>query len=480
MQATSSATRASRWLAAAVLALLVPAASLHAQVVPAPASGFSALQGSVMDSVHNAPLANANVIVEGTTRAAVTSADGHFHIDSIPAGPHRVSVMHALLDTLGVLMRTPAYPFVAGQTHDLDLALPGGERLANSLCTQAMRARGPAVMLGFVRDPESNSPALGAKVSLVYYDTDPIGRKQMRMREAPVDSSGMYRICGLPAEMSGKVQVFRNGVSTGEVPAEVTNFLALRAFSVAATQIVTEVKMDSGKVKRIAKGLARVTGRVMDKTGKPLGGARVTLQGGGETAISRPNGEFALDSLPAGTQALEVRKLGYASADVPVELSSSVPARTTVTLGDFVPVLATMRVEAAQDKALSDVGYLQRKQTGMGYYMDGKMINHESLSFSDVMRVAPGLRVSPLGDGKTYVITDARNSADGCVNFYVDGTFWQTMSPGDIDDFVRPQELVAVEVYHGTSAPPQFVQAGQSGCAAVVAWTVAKVRPKKP
>ena len=31
-----------------------------------------------------------------------------------------------------------------------------------------------------------------------------------------------------------------------------------------------------------------------------------------------------------------------------------------------------MRVEAAQDKALADVGYLGRKQTGMGFYMDGK------------------------------------------------------------------------------------------------------------
>ena len=138
-----------------------------------------------------------------------------------------------------------------------------------------------------------------------------------------------------------------------------------------------------------------------------------------------------------------------------------------------------MRVEAAQDKALSEVGYLERKQTGMGYYMDGKQINHESLSFSDVMRMAPGLRISPLGDGRTYVITDSRSASNGCVNFYVDGTLWQTMTPGDIDDYVRPQELVAVEVYHGSQTPPQFTTPGQSSCAAIVAWTVAKVRPDK-
>ena len=50
--------------------------------------------------------------------------------------------------------------------------------------------------------------------------------------------------------MSGKVQVFRNGVSSGEVPAEVTNgFIALRAFSIVAQhQTIAEVKTDSGKV----------------------------------------------------------------------------------------------------------------------------------------------------------------------------------------------------------------------------------------
>jgi hypothetical protein len=280
--------------------------------------------------------------------------------------------------------------------------------------------------------------------------------------------------------MSGKVQVFRNGVSSGEVPAEVANGIALRAFSIVSQhQAIAEVAGDSGKVKRVAKGSARVTGKVVDKNGRPLGDARVTLQGGGTTVLSRANGDFTLDSLPSGTQALVVRKLGYAVTEIPVELSSNEPARTTVRMDDFVPTLAVMRVEAAQDKALADVGFSGRKQTGQGFYMDGNMINHQSLAFSDVMRVAPGLRIIPRGDGRTYVITDSRSSSNGCVNFYVDGTQWQTMTPGDVDDFVRPSELVAVEVYHGSQAPPQFTAPGQSGCAVIVAWTVAKVRPKE-
>ena len=482
-QATSSPCRV-RWplalAAVAVVALFVPTSRIAAQVTPAtpPAAGFSKLQGTVMDSIHSVPLENAHVVIEGTTRTAVTNVDGQYKIDSIPAGPHRVVVLHPLLDTIGVQMRTPAYPFAAGQTHDLDLAIPGGERLTNSLCNSAQRTRGPAALVGFVRDPDTNGPAIGSKVSLVFFEADPIGRKQTRVREAPVDSLGFYRICGLPGDMTGKVQVFRNGVSSGEVPAEITNgFLALRAFSIVAQhQAIVAVASDSGKVKRVAKGSARVVGKVVDAKGQPLRDARVMLQGGGTVTLSKANGEFVLDSLPSGTQALDVRKLGYSATEVAVELSANTPATATVTMSDAVPMLATMRVEAAQDKALSDIGYLQRKQSGMGYFMDGNAINHQSMAFSDVMRMAPGLRITPTGDGRTYMITDSRNASNGCVNFYVDGTMWQQMTPGDIDQYVRPYELVAVEVYHGSQTPPQFQPPGQSGCATIVAWTEAKVR----
>jgi len=480
-QAIPSVVRTSVFAAAFVSLAAASSRTAHAQnPVPAPraaASGFAALQGFVMDSIHNAPLSNASIAVEGTPRAALTDADGHYRIDSIPPGQHRIVVLHAVLDTLGIQMRTPAYPFVADKTHDLDLTIPAGERLVASLCSSALRARGPAAMIGFVRDPDTMEPAVGAKVELVYEVTDIIGRKTPTVRSQLVDSTGVYRICGLPPDMSGKVQVFRNGVSSGEVPVEITDgALALRAFSISHQQTTVEVKTDSGKVKRIAKGTARVVGKVIDKKGQPLRDARVMLQGGGAVALTKANGEFVLDSLPSGTQALDIRKLGYSATEVPVELSASTPFTTTVTMSDAVPLLATMRVEAAQDKALSDIGYMQRKQTGMGFFMDGKEINHESLAFSDVMRTAPGLRIMPTGDGRTYVIRDSRSASNGCVNFYVDGTLWQSMTPGDIDQYVRPYELVAVEVYHGSQTPPQFTPAGQGGCATIVAWTEAKVR----
>jgi hypothetical protein len=327
---------------------------------------------------------------------------------------------------------------------------------------------------------------IGAKVELVYEVADPIGRKTPRVRSGTTDSSGVYRICGIPSDMSGKVQVFRNGVSSGEVPAEVTNgFLGLRSFSIVGQhQAFTEVTNDSGKVRRVAKGSAKLTGKVTDKKGVPLKEARVTLQGGAAPVLTNAYGVFTLDSLPSGTQSLEVRKLGYSVQEIPVELSALSPAATNVTMSDAIPLLATMRTEAAADQALSDLGYLERKQSGFGTFLDGKQINHDALMFTDIMYSVAGLKVSPVGNGRDYAVSDARNATGGCVNYFVDGFPWQEMSPGDINNFVRPDETVAVEVYHGSNTPPQFQTSGQTSCVSIVIWTQGKVstmsKKKKP
>lgn len=481
----SSFARAPLSVAVGAFACLSLAAT-HPAKAQAGASGFATLQGFVIDSVHNVPLVNAVVMVDGTTRHGITSAEGRYLIDSIPPGNRRVALSHPLLDTIGLSMASPPITLTAGRVTTIDLAVPSSERLVGLLCPAAvLKIRGPGALIGFVKDPETGGPATGAKVQLVFEESDPLGfKKTPRIREATVDSTGSYRVCGLPTPMSGKVQVFRNGVSSGEVGASIEDgFLGLRSLSIVSQHaVVTTVQGDSGKTKKVYRGSARVTGRVTNKSGQPLPGARVTLQGSGVTTLTKANGDFVLDSLPSGTQSIEVRKLGYGFEEVAVELASAAPQSVNVTMSDYVPTLETMRIEAERDKGLSDVGYLSRKHSGNGHYMDGDQINKNSLKFSDVMRTAPGLRVQPNGDGRTYSITSARDPM-GCVNFVVDGTKWTEMTPGDIDDYVRPDEMRAVEIYNGSTVPAEFQDPGRSSCTTVVVWTVRRteafVRKKK-
>lgn len=128
------------------------------------------------------------------------------------------------------------------------------------------------------------------------------------------------------------------------------------------------------------------------------------------------------------------------------------------------------RVPSVADSDLVRVGYLQRKQTGTGFFADSSDIDRRSPLFSDAVRPLPGLRVSPTANGHTNVIatTDGR-----CLTTFVDGAAFQSMAPGDIDGFISATQLLALELYEPPNVPPQFVRRDDPACAVLVVWTQA-------
>jgi hypothetical protein len=77
------------------------------------------------------------------------------------------------------------------------------------------------------------------------------------------------------------------------------------------------------------------------------------------------------------------------------------------------------------------------------------------------------------------MIQSSRDPVNGCVSVWVDGTMWQQMEPGDIDDFVKPHEVAAVEVYSPTSTPAEYQPAGRGSCSTIVAWTFRRLDRRK-
>ena len=459
-----------------------PAPVIPARALP-PTTGF--LQGVAFDSVHGEPLAGAILQVEGTSRLGFVDSLGRFLLDSIPPGAHRVVVDHPILDTLGISLVTQPFTFAANEVTQTIITLPSGETLVGLFCAPARRALGPGALVGRVREPDSDSAAVGARVSFVWYDPDPQGlpsglrptRKAPRVREATVAADGTYRLCGLPERFEGKLQAQRrDGGATAEVSlAQDGGLITLRSMSVARLRTVA-VQDSTGRVRPAIKGTARVTGRVLNKQGGPVANARIGLLGASAAAVTKTNGEFILDSLPAGTQALVVRQLGYRPTEVPVELSSRVAARVIVRLGAFVPELAPVEVVSRRDEGLQKVGYLDRKRSSAGgYFLSPEQIEkRHSLQFTDLMRTVPGIQVSSSNGQASLSTSRGTTGSGGCVTVYVDGASWQSLSPGDLDSFVRPEEVAAVEVYNGASIPPQFTTLGQS-CSAVVVWTKTRV-----
>ncbi|HYC51386.1 MAG TPA: carboxypeptidase-like regulatory domain-containing protein [Gemmatimonadaceae bacterium] len=406
---------------------------------------------------------------------ATADADGRFRLEGIPTGEHFLRVEHPVLDTLGVALRSPRERYSPGAAVVAELATPSPETLISIACSAAWRARGPAAFMGRVREADTGVPATGAKVSLVWYELDvSSGIKRVpKVREVVVGADGTYRICGLPAQLDGKVQVINGPLSSGEIAISFGDDLVyLRNMSIAAPRTVAAAAPgDTTKaVDQVTiLGTARLTGRVLSASGTPIVGARVQLEGTTRTAQTRSRGEFVLDSLPPGTQSVSVRHLGYAPVEEAVDLTSATPSSITIRMSDFVPVLATVRVTAARERALDAVGYAHRKRTGLGHYLEGDQINQSSQYFSDVLRNVPGLRIQSAGHGR-QMVTSTR-SPNGCVMFWIDGTPWQQMEPGDIDDFLKPHELAAVEVYNPSSTPVEFSASRGASCTTIVGWT---------
>ena len=467
-----------------------PATSPGKLLPPLPAaaaSKFGYLQGVAIDSVHGEPLIGALVQVEGTGRMGASDSLGRFLVDSILPGSYRLLVEHPLLDTLGISLVTPKMAFDVNSITRAVIGVPSSNVLTGMFCPGAKRVLGPGALVGRVREPDTDEPAAGARVSFVWYDPDPPGipssikvKKVPRVRSTEVNADGVYKLCGLPDTFEGKLQAQRkDGGATAEVTVTQSDaLLTLRSMSVAAMAVAVATDSTGAKLQ---KGAARVFGRVLSASGAPVANARVGVMGASSATKTRENGEFVLDSLPSGTHALVVRQLGFSPTEQTVELSTRTPARVTVKLGVFVPTLSAVEVVSARDIGLQKVGFSERKRgAGGGYFLDPDVVSkRQAARFSDLLTTVPGIRVQNAGNGQvTLVSTRSAAGGGGCVTVWMDGAEWKQLDAGDLDSFVRPGEVSAIEVYPGASVPAQFTTVG-SNCAAVVVWTKLKVESRK-
>ncbi len=458
-----------RAAAAAALLLTAAVAPLRAQQPTGPAS----ISGVAYDSVRNRPMDGAQIVIQGTTLLTVAGPDGHFRFDSVPPGKYRLLAAHPILDSIGIQLTTPPITVAAGQSLTVNMVTPRPEALVKQLCPAARLALGPAALFGRVRNADTEQPIAKAHVSIVWTSLEFGGlRKVPKIREAVTAADGTYRICGLPSTFDGKVQVQHDGVTSGDVPVSFSNdVLQLRSLSIAvAAPAAIAAAGDTNQKSQRPVTVAKLSGRVLSVTGQPVAGARVQLEGTIHAVDSRADGSFTLDSLPSGSQVVVARRIGYNPVEQAVELSASKPARTTLRFDQAVTLLPTVTTEAQRVSGLDAVGFTQREKSGMGFYMDEKTIaRRQAPKFTDILRTVPGIRVQT--SGYTTQVYDARTQGTGCVNYVVDGSPWVSMNPGDIDSFVLPDNVGAIEVYHGAETPPQFVIPGQGGCATIVIWT---------
>ena len=230
-----------------------------------------------------------------------------------------------------------------------------------------------------------------------------------------------------------------------------------------------------------AQGWGALTGSVVGVDSVPLANARIQIAGTGPTVLSGRDGRFILTGVSPGIHVIEVQLLGYLRVLEPVEVGQGETVALHIVL-TLAPVpLEGVAVEAEAGRLPAMRGFEGRRATGNGHYFNrAEIARMQPRLFTDVLRRVPGVQVQSITGpfGPSDVIRMARTTgisgARACpVLFYVNGTPFPVTGEISINQYIVPEDVVAVEVYSSASQVPSEFQSNllNARCGVIVIWT---------
>ena len=463
-----------------LLGLTIPSVALP-QGDPADTAKAVVL-GVIYDSVARAPLAGATVQLvaypEVGTRSYTTVADstGAYLIEAVPLGKYVAGFFHPALDSLGMESPLRMVDVAAAGPMRVDLAIPSGGTLITGLCRGVAPADSTGLLIGRVREADTDAPLGGSTVVLMWSELT-LGEGGVRYlrREVPAQTSddGWYVLCGVPTDSELMARAHHGADSSGFIEIRVpARGILKRDFRIGSGDSLVAVTADTTRanVGAVRRGGGRLAGQVRGENGRPLAGARLLVWGSGVEGETDRQGEFTLRGLPTGTHSLEVRQIGYAPKLVAVDLSPRELATVMVVL-ERAAVLEPVRVFGKAPPRRSITGFLERRERGgFGRYLTREEIERvRPFRTTDVFRQLPGVNIVPSGSFGSVLLMRG-----GCSPvIYLDGLKLQDGSE-ELDQIVQPSDIAGVEVYTGLAgAPAEFPG---NGCGSVVIWTGPQAR----
>jgi hypothetical protein len=463
--------------AAVPAALLAPVAAAQPPATVAPPARVAGATGAtvsgvVHDSLGRAPLAGTTVqLVDAAdllapARTAVSDSLGRFAVDDVPDGRYLLGFLHPLLDSLGVEAPVREVRVEGRRPVRADLAVPPAARLRAALCGSRSSRDSSAALVGVVRDALDHAPAAGVRVvaqwSELSFTTRGVERRTPRL-DVTTGANGWFALCGVPGGGAMTLVAVRGADSTDllELEAPPAGFVRRELYLPAARPAVPAAAASAG-APRVAGVVVAAVG------GRPLANAQVGIVGGAPVRTN-DRGEWALADAPAGTRMLEVRAVGFYPVRRPIDVvAGAAPVR--VALSTLKAVLDTVKVMAARRGDRN--GFEERRRTGAGRYVTAEMIARQrAVNASDLLRNLAGV----LLDGDAFRM---RGVGGGCTPaVFLDGRLFDRIGPADIDDWMRPDQVKAIEVYSENTVPPQFRQPpGRADqevdpCGSIVIWT---------
>lgn len=427
------------------------------------------VRGMVFDStLSRGGLSGAEVLVLGTSRTAMTDAQGRFVLRGLPAGTHEIVAMHPLLDTLG-FDELSLDVTVGSTTPEITFATPSLARYSAERCGRALAAH-EGIVIGAVRGSDGAEEA-GVVVRAMWAERRVAkGDSEQKAREVvdTTDESGRYAVCGVPREPA----IMED--ATGATARSVATFLATasdgRATGRLTRAALEQPLMRHDLVVAVAGAVAEVRGRVLDEEGKPLVGARVTRTGAASVTTDS-SGRFTIAGVPQRSEQLLLRAVGHEPAILELSPLDARFDAGDVRLARTVFTLGTVNVTAG---AMSPqrTAFEERRKLGMGSFLDDEELRKQpKVTAAYVASRVHGARMVNKGLGEyTFGFERIRLQMDSthCTpRYFIDGQDYGVLSNREVDFYFSL--AVRLEAYSAAKAPPQYNDF--DGCGVVLIWT---------
>ena len=467
--------------------VVVCAIVIAAAMPAAAAAQLARLRGRVFDSVAALPLVGARVeFVNADDRARIvfsTTSDslGRFVLDSVARGRYIAGFLHPMLDSLGLAFTQRQLVVNADGDVRVDLAVPAPERIETALCGHTSDKDTTGVVLGYVLNAHGFT-AIDSATVIAQWAEISLGRggvsRTLLYRATRSDAEGWFALCGVPAATSVIVRAVSGIDTSGAIEIDVPKTrIARRVLYVdhptaTDTAVVrTDTTAAVAVVRDATPAMLRrgsVSGWVRTEDGVPIPGARVRLFGSEVVTETNNEGEFELSGVPAGTQTLMTRAIGFVPDERAVDLTDRhIPV--IVGLLAIRRFLDTVHVKADRGSFMSAVGFEDRKKGGAGRFFTNKDVEQlHPAELSDLLRHAPSLDLRT--DNAHNVTIRMRGDVGSCTPaIFLDGKQLVYWTLADLNSLVQPDELVGMEVYTPSMTPAEFRT--KVGCGTIVVWT---------
>jgi hypothetical protein len=411
---------------------------------------------------------------------------GRYHIDSLPAGRYMIQLTHEALDSLDLALPASEVLIAAGKTAEVPFSLPSSLALRDAVCRGLTLRKETGAVVGHVVDADTEQPLANADVAISWMELA-FDRKTLHANAEQHDNwvrtgpRGEYRICNVPIGSWLLIQLQYAGRAGNAVRVSVSSeeAVVVRNLSLSVVEAPTLSALDSaGATVRgldsepttddsvdaglYLSGTASVNGVVRGDGGRPLDDVEIRVVNARPMARTGADGRFTLNNLPAGTQLLAVRRIGYLVGDVAVELRPNRTVRQDVLLRRVVS-LDSIRVVARRSR-YADFEYRRKNSPGGRFLTANELAKEHATELAPVIQHVGGFSIVGFGANTQVFSTSARAGRPNCkeVNVVIDGVDQATINA------VPPHDIAAVEIYaEAAGAPAQY----RAECGLIVIWT---------